>query len=995
MDLILAKILAVVLTLSQVSTRPDAVKTHFEPTDRAEVVTLLQAGCAHVRKVFELEDLQLDDLVETAMMDPQSFAGDNKVFKGLDFQTLHTAYRQFCKNETITTGAIDVGPVIDYFNQAAANLPDHRHLKGLRLPDAATVVDAKGNRLAEVYEPNGRRLWVPLDTIPERLRKAFVSAEDKRFFEHKGIDERGLVRAFVANMMRPGRPQGGSTITQQVVKNLLVGDDVTYERKIREIILATRVETDLSKQEILEIYLNTIYLGRNSWGVEMASRTWFGKSVKDVDLAEAALLAGLTKGPNYFNPDRAPDRARDRFVYVLERLAEDGAIQNDEMKRVSATFPHLAAHDRSRDNGYFIDYLNREAKQDGVFKALGGTGGAVVRATLQPELQRAAEASLQDGLAQYEAATGRVSYQGPEANLAEAISALPADPEPAWKRALANARLPLADIHWDSAVIIEMPGKKGGALKVGLADGRVLPLQAAASIARKLALYDVVLVKVRADSVRQVTGPDGVRRQVKSAARAEMRVRPLVQGAAVVLDNKTGGILAMAGGFSYSLSQLNRVSQTRRQPGSSIKPLTYLAALQAGLQPNTLVRDEPVTLPPINGGTREQDYWTPKNYGGGYSGVTTLRRALEHSKNLATVGLLDGGIAATPQQSLEKVCALMVEAQFYSECQRVYPVVLGAQPVRLLDLAAFYAAIANEGARPSPHAIARTEQGGRAVTRDDDRPLTWLGGADRVSFYQLKSMLQGVVARGTAASISRLSPYVAGKTGTSDDENDAWFAGFTNDVTVAVWVGYDNATSRRTLGGGQTGGHVAVPIFEQIVKAVWASYAPQVALAPPSPDAKRQLASLPIDLNSGDRLGEGGQGAFYEQFRVDGRGRLDDTQHRIVGEGEASYMREQPTDGEVGDYDRSYGAYGGGYRPYNGPQTRGLFGQPVDQGFFPFRGLFGQPQQPQQRQYVPPAYGERSYGDRRYYGTQPQGEAQPTRPRRVDPDYFWGERRYN
>jgi penicillin-binding protein 1A len=1001
MDMILAKILAVVLTLSQVTTRSDAVKTHFEPTERAEVVSLLQAGCAHVRKVFELEDLQLDDLVETAMTDPQSFTGDNKVFKGLDFNTLHTAYRQFCKNETIATGAIDVGPVIDFFNQAAVNLPDHHHLKGLRLPDAALVLDAKGNRLSEVFEPNGRRIWVAIDAIPERVQKAFVSAEDKRFFEHKGIDERGLVRAFVANMMRPGRPQGGSTITQQVVKNMLVGDDVTYERKIREIILADRLEHDLGKHEILEIYLNTIFLGRNSWGVEMAARSWFGKSVKDLDLGEAALLAGLTKGPSYFNPDRAPDRARERFVYVLERLGEDGVVAADEVKRVETGFPRLAANERGRDGGYFLDYLNRDAKASGALKSLSG-GGAVLRSTIDPDLQRAAETALQEGLAQYEMSAGRVSFQGPEANLAEAVKALPAEAgsSPAWQRALAATRLPLADVHWDPAVVVEKPAKNGGALKVGLGDGRVVPLRANADIARRLAVYDVVYVRLRQDAqrqevVRQQNGRPVARQVTTTTARADLRVRPLVQGAAVVLDNKSGRILAMAGGFSYGLSQLNRVAQTRRQPGSSVKPFTYLAALQAGLQPNTLVRDEPLTLPPIDGGSREKDYWTPKNYGGGYSGVTTLRRALEHSKNLATVGLLDGGIAATPQQSLERVCALMVEAQLYADCDRHYPVVLGAQPVRLLDLAAFYAAIANEGARPTPHAVARIEQDGRIVSRDDDKPLAWLGGADRVSFYQLKSMLQGVVARGTAAAMSRLSPYVAGKTGTSDDENDAWFAGFTNDVTVAVWIGYDNATSRRTLGGGETGGKVAVPIFEQIIKAVWASYAPQVALAPPSADAKRQLAALPIDLNSGNRVGEGGN--FTEQFRVDARGRLDDTQYRIVGEDEAATLRDQPLEANEG-YDRSNDTYGSG-RPYGGgynnnsggPQVRGLFGQPVDQGFFPFRGLFGQPQ----RQYAPPAYGDRSSGERRYYGEQPQGEAQPARPRRVDPDYFLGERRYN
>ena len=442
----------------------------------------------------------------------------------------------------------------------------------------------------------------------------------------------------------------------------------------------------------------------------------------------------------------------------------------------------------------------------------------------------------------------------------------------------------------------------------------------------------------------------------------------------------------MAGGFSHVLSQLNRTSQTRRQPGSSIKPFTYLAALQHGLQPNTLIRDEPITLAPIVG-SRERDYWSPKNYDGGASGVTTLRRALENSRNLATVGLLDGVIASTPQQSLDRVCELMQEAQLYQECQRYYPIVLGAQPVRLIDLAAFYAAVANEGARPTPHAIAAVEQDGRTVYRDDTRPLAWLGGADRVSFYQLKTMLQGVVARGTARALAPLAPYVAGKTGTSDDENDAWFVGLTNDVTVAVWVGYDNASGRRTLGHGQTGGKVAVPIFEPIIKAVWALRAPQVALSPPSPDAKRQLASVPIDLRSGNRVADG-KGAFYEQFRIGAGGQFSDTQFDVVSRDEADSLREREMfmGGEQDQFDRSRGLYGN-YGYGNGPMIPGLFGRPLPQGPLPLRGLFGEPQR---------SYDARS-SDERYTDPRPRQseELEPARPRRIDPDYFWGGRRYN
>jgi penicillin-binding protein 1A len=774
-------------------------------------------------------------------------------------------------------------------------------------------------------------------------------------------------------MMQPGRPQGGSTITQQVVKNLLVGDDVTYERKIREIIVTTRVEQTLSKQEILGLYLNSIYFGRNSWGVEMAARSYFGKSIKDVTLPEGALLAALVKGPNYFNPERAPDRARERFGYVLGRMQEDGVITADQVKQAEGTLPSIIPAERPRDEvaHHFFDYLTREVKTVPGIESL-ANATYTIHSTIYPELQSATEAALQEGLAQYELNSGRVDFQGPEANLTDAIKQLDAaraptiaaaPPKPSWQQALQALRLPLRDVHWPLAVVIDKPGakKNSDGLRVGLADGRVLALRTgSAEIGRKLQPNDVVFVRL-------VEGPG------KTAVRADLRVRPVVQGAALVLDNKTGRILAMSGGFSYGTSQLNRTSQTRRQPGSAIKPLTYLAALRAGLQPNTLVRDEQVTLSPINGGTRERDYWSPRNIDGATWGVVTLRRALENSRNLATVGLLDGGIESTPEQSLDRVCELAQEAQVYAECQHLYPVVLGAQPVRLIDLAAFYAAIANEGARPTPHAIASVERDGRTIYRDDTKPPIWLGSADRVAFYQLKSMLQGVVQRGTASSIRQLGLYVAGKTGTSEDENDAWFVGFSNDVTVAVWVGYDNGKERRTLGSGHTGGHVAVPIFKSIMEASWTTYAKQTPLAPPSAEAKRQLVLLPVDPMSGTPLAARGQGGITEAFRLDPNGRVADAQYRIVSEAEAAtaVQRDDPP------YDQQ--GYPDGYRYFGGPQGQA------------YRVLPQQTQQPQQ-----PSYPQR----RGLFGSwmsdepdrQQQQQQQPQRQRRFDPDYFWNNR---
>src|SRR6266540_1154841 len=353
MEPLLVKIFATALALSQVTTAPDAVKSQFgRAQDQEQVARLLQAGCTHMSKAFDIEDINLDDLITTAMDDPQALSGEIKAFRGINFADLQTAYRQFCKNEKVPKPAVDLGEVIDFYNKAATDLPDHTKLRGLKLPGASIVLDGRGQRFAEVFEENQRRVWVALADVPEHVQKAFIAAEDKRFHAHKGIDERGLIRAFIGNLAGSGRPQGGSTITQQVVKNLLVGENLTYERKIREMIVATRLERALSKDEILELYLNFVFLGRGAWGIEMAAHSYFGKPAKELTLEEGALLAGLTKGPNYYSPDRHPGRAQERLAYVLSRLQDDGVtVPEQDGKRLPA-LPALIAYQPRRDIGF-------------------------------------------------------------------------------------------------------------------------------------------------------------------------------------------------------------------------------------------------------------------------------------------------------------------------------------------------------------------------------------------------------------------------------------------------------------------------------------------------------------------------------------------------------------------------------------------------------------------------------------------------------------------
>ncbi|MGB6170907.1 MAG: transglycosylase domain-containing protein [Xanthobacteraceae bacterium] len=973
MDTILVKLFAAALALSEVTTQPQAVKTHFDPVqDQAEVVQILRNGCGHMEQAFNIEPINLDDLITTALNDPTAAGANIPAFHGLNFTDLNTAYHQFCKNEPITSPVVDLGQVIDFFNTAATDLPDPTTLKGRKLPSLSQVLDGSGKDFADVFEPGNRRIWVPLADVPDQVQKAFIAAEDRRFYQHHGVDERGIIRAFIGDLAEPGRPQGGSTITQQVVKNLLVGEDVTYERKIREMIVASRLENTLNKNDILELYLNSAYLGRASWGIEMAARSYFGKSAKDLSLGEGALLAGLLKGPNYYNPDRHPNRAKDRLTYVLERMQEDGVITAAQKNQALASPPKLVAFTHPhRDSGFhFVDFLGREAKADGVASLTADS--YTVHSTINAQLQHDTEAALQEGLAHYEISTGRAQFRGPEANIADAVQKLEVDNKsamPAWQQALQAVHLPLYDVHWTTAVVLQKGGKYGGdgPIRVGLPDGRIVPLSTwSGAIRRELSLYDVVYVNVveprygapRRDSRSKSNA-------AQPTAQAELRVRPTVQGAALVLENKTGRILAMAGSFSYPLSQLNRTAQTQRQPGSAMKPVTYLTALQRGLQPNTLIPNEPITFPPIgsgvdgrdvisrefDGNAREEDYWSPHNDDYSEGGVYTLRRGLENSVNVITAHLLDGGIDASPEKSLDDICATAVAAKIYPQCVRYYPFILGAQPVKMIDLAAFYAAIANEGALPQPHGIDSIEQDGRTIYQYPNTPLPRIGDADPTAFYQLKSILQGVVARGTARRIASLSPYVAGKTGTTENFVDGWFVGFTNDVTVAVWVGYDNADGkRRSLGPNEDGAHVAVPIFQPIIEAVWAdNVAPKTPLSGPSPQARRDLVDIPIDYMSGNRMNGGN---FIEHFRRSADGQVADTQYQLVSQDDAyAYQGGESNPFWGGAADNSGRTYypSRGWQPLppqpppQQPMSRGLFGlfrpwneqpPPPNQGYF-------------------------------------------------------------
>lgn len=901
---LIVKVLAVSLTVSQLLTKPpEQFKSRFNPqADQQEVQALLNEGCAFMMKEFQAEKLDFDFLftmmmgnaesqlekAKSARQEAEALAAasgvpaqksfTDQLAEQVDLPSVYAAYKTFCKSEKVENSPVRLEEVIGYYNGAIGELPDHSVLKGKKLPESSILLDHKDQKFTEVYSDDNRRRWISIKELPEHVKQAFVAAEDKRFFTHTGVDLRGIVRAFANNSNGDGRPQGGSTITQQVVKNLLVGDDLTFERKIREMILAVRVEKLLSKEEILELYLNYVFLGRASWGIEMASQSYFGKSAKQLSHAEAALLAGLTKGPNYYHPLRQPERAKSRRTYVLQRMKDDKYITDEQYKAAVDSPMTMIPYDPPRTKGgfFFIDEINRQVKKVANIPSL-TSASYTVYSTLHSEMQKATDRALQECLFSYETQSGRVEFAGPEGSLAEDIEKY----NKTWQETLPTTRPRLFDVQWPLAVVVEPPtrvtvNKNGKAqvvaqkVKVGLADGRVMPLVAGkglSSAINTLKKYDLVHVQVDESG---------------ESPKAELRTRTTVQGAVLVMENRTGKVLAMSGGFSYAQTQLNRVTQSSRQTGSTLKPFIYLAALNDGYQPNTLIPDRAVTFPPINKGGRS---WSPSNYNGGSQGLVTIRQAIEQSLNRPTARIMGAlGPPGNPAAGLDYIQGITKELGIYKETERYYPFILGAQPARLIDMAVAYATIANDGLKPTPQFIDKLVKDGQVVYERPRFNLNPMRSVDRVAFYQLRRILEGTVVRGTASRIKRWAGEVAGKTGTSNNENDAWFIGFSKDITVAVWVGYDSRNIRPSLGSGFTGGRVALPIAEQVFESSFNLVSERQPLPPAPDEIVSQIYESPT---TGRELKPGG----IDVYRVTD-GEIYDTKINLVSDDELRTMRE-------------------------------------------------------------------------------------------------------
>ena len=741
------------------------------------------------------------------------------------------------------------------YQRLSAGLPDVDGLLHYQPPVMSRVYASDSRLLSELATE--RRIFVPYAAIPDIVKRAFVSAEDQNFFLHPGVDPLAIARAAVTDLLNYGqgrRPVGASTITQQVAKNILLGsNEVSLARKIREAILAIRLEETLSKERILELYLNEIYLGLQSYGVAAAAQAYFNKPLDQLTIAEAAFLAALPKAPNNYNPIRYPDAAKERRDWVLDRMTVDHVItpaQAAEARAQPITPAQFRRADTVGDAAYFAEEVRRRLiEQFGAERTT--QGGLMVRTTLDPGLQAVAERVLRDGLMRYDQRRG--GWRGPVARLDGGASL-----RTTWADQLRQMARPAGmRSEWRLAVVLEVtdPEAKLGVLESGAgATPRILPMQFAdVGWARPIHVPAGALapppgatpgpvprrmsdVLKPGDVVMTDVAP-AVPAQGRSPARPErllLRQIPLVEGALVSLDPRTGRVLAMAGGWSFELSQFNRATQANRQPGSSFKPFVYLTALESGVSPSQRFLDAPFVLD--QGAAGE---WRPSNFEMDFEGPVPLRVALEKSLNLVTVRVAN-------QVGMEAVAQTAIGFHEVDDMPRVLPAAIGAVDTTVLREAGAYAGLDSGGREVVPTLIESVQDSnGQVIWRapgptcqgcddpahppelaDDRKQL-----ADPASTFQLVTMMQGVMTRGTGATVGQgLGRPLAGKTGTSQDFQDAWFAGFTPDLVSVVWVGYDTPT---TLGNNETGAVAAGPIWHDFMAAALKSRPKLDFVAPP------------------------------------------------------------------------------------------------------------------------------------------------------------------
>jgi penicillin-binding protein 1A len=749
--------------------------------------------------------------------------------------------------------AVAAGVLLQQFN---AGLPDYDSLARYEPPVMTRIHAADGQLVAE--HARERRLYLPIQAVPDLVRAAFLSAEDKNFYEHSGIDVMGVIRAVVVNLRNSGsgrRPVGASTITQQVAKNFLLSDEISYERKLKEALLALRIEQAYSKDKIFELYLNEIYLGIGSYGIAAAALNYFDKPVNQLTIAEAAYLAALPKAPENYNPFRFTDRAVERRNWVIDRMVENGYIRAADGETAKASTLEVTI--RPRGNYLFASEFFAEEVRRNLIELYGADklyeGGLSVRTTLDPELQIAARDKLHEGLIRFDQARG---YRGPVTNI---------DITGDWGQLLGEIPA-LSDVpEWRLAVVLSAGDEEAG---IGLQPGRATSGEL--SDEREtgtIPLDQMEWAKSGLRGVASVLTPGAVI-YVQAVADQpgiwKLRQPPEIQGAMVAMDPYTGRVLAMVGGFSFAQSEFNRASQAWRQPGSSFKPFVYAAALDNGYTPSSVVLDAPIEV-------RSGDQvWRPENYGGDYMGPATLRTGIERSRNTMTVRLAQ-------DMGMPLVVEYAKRFGVYDDLAPYLPMALGAGETTVLRMVTAFSTIANGGRKIEPTLIDRIQDRfGKTIYQHDQRicegcdAAEWTGQAepelvdnreqvlDPMTAYQITSMMEGVVQRGTATVVREVGKPIAGKTGTTNDEKDAWFVGFSPDLVVGVFIGYDQP---RHMGRGQTGGVLAAPIFTEFMKVALADAPPKEFQVPAG------IELIPIDRRTGLRAQGAGAGVILEAFK--------------------------------------------------------------------------------------------------------------------------------
>jgi len=755
------------------------------------------------------------------------------------------------------------GAVALYVAAITKDLPDYEVLAKYAPPVTTRFHAGNGELIAEYARE--RRLYLPIQAIPDRVKAAFISAEDKNFYQHPGIDVTGLVRAIAVNVQNLGsgrRPVGASTITQQVAKNFLLSADQTIDRKIKEAILSFRIEQAYSKDRILELYLNEIFFGLNAYGIAGASLTYFDKSVTELTVAESAYLAALPKGPANYHPFRKTEAAIERRNWVIDRMVENGYVAKadgeDAKKQPLGVTPrrggaHLFASD------YFAEEVRRQIIQKYGDNAL-YEGGLSVRTSLDPHLQVLARKALQQGLTSYDERRG---FHGPISTIeiggdwGEPLSKVAALSDvPEWKLAV------VLSVDSEGAVVGIQPGKE--------ASGKIVAERVTGHIAAKnmqWAYRSARGDRKTAKSPEGVFGPgDVVYVEPISEEKGEYRLRqpPKVQGGLVAMDPHTGRVLAMVGGFSYAQSEFNRATQAMRQPGSAFKPFVYAAALDSGYTPASVILDAPIEI--VAGG----QVWRPENYGGGSAGPSTLRLGIEKSRNLMTVRLAN-------DMGMNLVAEYAERFGIYDKMQPLLSMSLGSGETTVLRMVSAYSVLANGGKQIKPSLIDRIQDRfGKTIFRHEDRTCEncnaddWaeqeepvltdnrMQVLDPMTSYQITSMMEGVITRGTAAGKIKLDRPVAGKTGTTNDEKDAWFVGYTPDIVAGLYLGFDDPAP---LGRGATGGSLAAPIFNAFMQEAVKGTRPGKFVVPEG------MSLIAVNRKTGMAAFEGEPDTIIEAFK--------------------------------------------------------------------------------------------------------------------------------